>query len=92
MMMECRINMEELRSLLFQCVGSTLPIKLIGPRDQSEKVYVRGFADSDQGILLISQYPDTAGKNIIELKNILVVETEGLLSLKEGKFNRFLVK
>jgi hypothetical protein len=90
--MECRINLQELRNLLFQCVGSTLPVKLTGPQQKSEKVYVRGFADSEQGILLISEYPDTLGKNIVELKNILVVETENFFSLKEGKFNRFLVK
>jgi hypothetical protein len=59
-----------MRARLTSCVGSPEPIYIKKKNEEVVVTYIRGFADPDQNIVLISEKSYSLGMNIIEIKNI----------------------
>ncbi len=63
-------NIEKLRNRLVSCVGSDAPFCIKKKNDEILVTYIRGFADPDCNIVLISEKSHSLGMNIIEIKHI----------------------
>jgi hypothetical protein len=59
-----------MKALLSHCVGSREPFCIKKKNDEVVVTFIRGFADADQNIVLISEKPTSIGMNFIEIKNI----------------------
>lgn len=67
-------SIETMRAKLINCVGSAEPFFIRKNNDEVVVTYIRGFADPDRNIVLISEKSTSLGMNIIEIKNILEVQ------------------
>jgi hypothetical protein len=63
-------NIELMRETLISCAGTEEPFCIRKKNDEVVVTFVRGFADPDRNIILISDKPHSWGMNIIEIKNI----------------------
>ena len=59
-----------MKALLSSCVGSKNPFYIKKKNDEAVVTFIRGFADPDQNIVLISEKLTSTGMNFIEIKNI----------------------
>jgi hypothetical protein len=59
-----------MKALLSHCVGSPAPFYIKKKNDEVVVTFIRGFADPDQNIVLISEKLTSTGMNFIEIKNI----------------------
>ncbi len=59
-----------MRARLINCVGSSEPFFIKKKNEEVVVTYIRGFADPDRNIVLISEKSTSRGMNIIEIKNI----------------------
>ncbi len=68
------VTTQQLKEALIDRVGLKFPIKVL-LRDEKEILcYVRGFADPQRNVLLISENAYTLAMKILEVKDIQVVE------------------
>ena len=61
---------ENLRKRLVSYIGSSEPFCIIKKNEEVIVTFIRGFADPDRNIILISEKSDSLGMNFIEIKNI----------------------
>jgi hypothetical protein len=59
-----------MRARLLNCVGSQEPFCIRKKNDEVVVTFIRGFADPDRNIVLISEKSHSLGMNIIEIKHI----------------------
>ena len=59
-----------MKALLSHCVGSPEPFCIKKKNNEVVVTFIRGFADADQNIVLISEKRNSTGMNFIEIKNI----------------------
>ena len=59
-----------MRATLSACVGSKNPFCIKKKDDEVLVTFIRGFADPDRNIVLISEKMHSLGMNILEIKNI----------------------
>jgi hypothetical protein len=88
--MECRINRAELRFLLKAFQGNFRVTLTLG-KDEIVSGYVRGFADENREILLISSTQAALGKNVIELSKIKSMETASSILYNNSNVTRFII-
>ncbi len=69
-MRETQRNIDTMRARLLNCVGSQEPFYIRKKNDEIVVTFIRGFADPDRNIVLISEKSHSLGMNIIEIKNI----------------------
>ena len=67
-------NIDTMRARLLTCVGSQEPFCIKKKNDEVLVTFVRGFADPDRNIVLISEKSQSLGMNIIEIKNIQEIQ------------------
>lgn len=63
-------NIERMRERLIHCTGTGEPFCIRKKNDEVVVTFVRGFADPDRNIILISPESHSRGMNFIEIKNI----------------------
>lgn len=63
-----------MRATLLNCVGSQKPFCIKKRNEETVVTFIRGFADSDRNIVLISEKSHSLGMNIIEIKNIQEIQ------------------
>ncbi len=63
-------NIEKMREKLIHCVGTGEAFSIRKKNDEVVVTFVRGFADADRNIILISKESQSRGMNFIEIKNI----------------------
>ena len=61
---------QNVKQALLNCMGSREPYRIKKKNDEVVVTFIRGFADADQNIVLISEKLTSMGMNIIEIKNI----------------------
>ncbi len=66
---------EEMKATLLKNIGTGLPLQIKNKDAEIQTVFIRGFADAQHNIALISQTPDSLGLNIIEIKNIETISS-----------------
>ena len=59
-----------MKALLSSCVGSQRPFYIKKKNDEVVVTFIRGFADAERNIVLISEKLTSVGMNFIEIKNI----------------------
>jgi hypothetical protein len=59
-----------MKALLSSCVGSREPFYIKKKNDEVVVTFIRGFADAERNIVLISEKLTSVGMNVIEIKNI----------------------
>jgi hypothetical protein len=64
------LQIDIMKALLSHCVGSPEPFYIKKKSDEVVVTFIRGFADADQTIVLISEKLTSMGMNFIEIKNI----------------------
>jgi len=69
-MRETQRNIDTMRARLLNCVGSQEPFCIRKKNDEVVVTFIRGFADPDRNIVLISEKSHSLGMNIIEIKHI----------------------
>ena len=69
-MRDQQLTVENMRATLADYVGSHRPFCIKKKNDEMLVTFIRGFADSDHNIVLISEKSHSLGMNIIEIKNI----------------------
>jgi hypothetical protein len=67
-------NIDTMRDALINCVNSHEPFCIKKKNDEVVVTYIRGFADPDRNIVLISEKSTSLGMNIIEIKNIQEIQ------------------
>jgi hypothetical protein len=67
-------QIERMRERLIRCAGSGEPFCIKKKNDEVVITFVRGFADTDRNIILISQESHSRGMNFIEIKNIQEIQ------------------
>jgi len=73
-MKDTQRNIASIRTKLLDFVGSQEPIFIRKRNDEVVVKFIRGFADSDRNIVLISEESHSRGMNIIEIKNIQEIQ------------------
>lgn len=63
-------NIEKMRERLVHCAGTGEPFCIKKKNDEVVVTFVRGFADPDRNIILISRESRSRGMNFIEIKHI----------------------
>lgn len=63
-------NIDKMRDRLINCVGTGEPFCIKKKNNEVVVTFIRGFADPDRNIVLISEKSHSLGMNIIEIKNI----------------------
>jgi len=64
------VQYDIMKALLSHCVGSPEPFCIKKKNNEVVVTFIRGFADADQSIVLISEKLTSTGMNFIEIKNI----------------------
>ena len=64
------LQIDIMKALLSHCIGSPEPFYIKKKNDEVLVTFIRGFADADQNIVLISEKLTSMGMNFIEIKNI----------------------
>jgi hypothetical protein len=67
-------EIERMRNRLIHCTGTGVPFYIRKKNDEVVITFVRGFADPDRNIILISQESHSRGMNFIEIKNIQEIQ------------------
>jgi hypothetical protein len=67
-------SMQQMREALTKEIGSKFPIKITQINGEEMVRYVRGFADAQNNILLISESSFSLALKILELKEIQTIE------------------
>jgi hypothetical protein len=73
-MMNGYSNIEKMRERLIHCTGTGEPFCITKKNDEVVVTFVRGFADPDRNIILISEQSHSRGMNFIEIKNIQEIQ------------------
>lgn len=73
-MKDSQRNIANIRTQLLDFVGSQEPIFIRKRNDEVVVKFIRGFADPDRNIVLISEESHSRGMNIIEIKNIQEIQ------------------
>ncbi|MFZ6013153.1 MAG: hypothetical protein ACOYXT_22610 [Bacteroidota bacterium] len=79
-MREQVLSVEEMKATLLQTVGSEHPLLITKKNKEIMSGFVRGFADLNCNILLISEKVDSLAMRIVEIKNISEVVYPSLIS------------
>lgn len=67
-------QIDTMRARLINCVNTHEPFCIRKKNDEVVVTYIRGFADPDRNIVLISEKSTSLGMNIIEIKNIQEIQ------------------
>jgi hypothetical protein len=78
------VSMQQMIAALTKEVGSKFPVKITKENGEEMVRYIRGFADAQTNILLISETSFTLALKIIEVKDIRKLEYASVNS--EGKW------
>lgn len=73
-MREMQRNIDNMRAKLLTYVNSPEPFCIKKKNEEVVVTYIRGFADPDRNIVLISEKSTSLGMNIIEIKNIQEIQ------------------
>lgn len=68
------ISPQQMKEALNEAVGAKFPLKITRKDGQVIVCYIRGFADLQTNIILISETPESVGLKIQEIKDIRIVE------------------
>lgn len=68
------VSIQQMKDALIKEADSKFPLKITRKDGESIVGYIRGFADQQTNILLISETPYSLGLKIIEIKDIRIVE------------------
>lgn len=68
------VTIQQMKDTLAKEAGSKFPLKITLKSGQVIIRYVRGFADQQSNILLISENPYSLAMRILEIKDILVLQ------------------
>ena len=71
---EQTVTLQQLKDALLKEAGQKFPIKIIQTDGEELVRYIRGFADQQQNILLISETSFSLAMKILELKDISRIE------------------
>lgn len=71
---EQKVSIRRMKEALLKEVGKPFPLKITCSGGEMMVVYIRGFADSQTNILMISKTPYSIGLRILEIKDISMVE------------------
>jgi len=66
-------TIDSMRATLLGCVGSTEPFWIRQKNDEVVVSFIRGFADTEKNIVLISEKKHSLGMHILEIKNIQAI-------------------
>ena len=89
--MECTVTQDDLKILLLKCVGSRYPIKIILKDNVITDAYMRGFADSDCTVMILSDDDHDAFIHEIKIQDVKSIETMKQISLDRVKGKNFKV-
>jgi hypothetical protein len=67
-------SIDTMRTRLINCVGTHEPFCIKKKNNEVLVTFIRGFADQDRNIVLISEKSQSMGMNIIEIKNIQEIQ------------------
>jgi hypothetical protein len=67
-------TVDKMRETLMNCVVAGEPFCIKKKNDEIVVTFVRGFADPDRNIILISEKSHSIGMNFIEIKHIQEVQ------------------
>jgi small nuclear ribonucleoprotein (snRNP)-like protein len=73
-MSEHMVSIEEMRNNLKDCIGLNTPLYIKKKNNEVVVGYIRGFADNQCNIILISDKQDSMSMRIVELNNIYAVQ------------------
>jgi len=73
-MKEQIVSLKQMREALAKEVGSKFPLKITRSDGEVNVRYVRGFADQQNNILLISESSYSLAMKILEIKDIRTLE------------------
>ncbi len=68
------VSIQQMKDALFKEADSKFPLKITRNDGESMVGFIRGFADQQTNILLISETPYGLGLKILEIKDIRIVE------------------
>lgn len=74
---EQKVSIRRMKEALLKEVGNPFPLKITHTGGEIMVGYIRGFADSQTNILIISKTPYSIGLRILEIKDIFMVEYLG---------------
>lgn len=80
MLMHCQmnknkmVNIQQMKDALMNMIGSKFPLKITLSNGDVMVRYIRGFADQQTNILLISENAYTLALRILEVKEIRTLE------------------
>lgn len=73
-MEEKKVTISQMKAALTELVGSKFPIKITSREGKTMLRYIRGFADQQSDVLLISESSFSLALKIIEVKDIQKLE------------------
>lgn len=67
-------SVQQIRAALEKMTGSKLPVKITPQNGEAMIRYVRGFADPQTNIVLLSETSYSLAMTVLEVKDVLVLE------------------
>jgi hypothetical protein len=71
---EQTVTIQQMKEALAANANSKLPLKITAGNGENRVLYVRGFADQEKNIVLISENAYTLALRILEVKEIRTLE------------------
>jgi hypothetical protein len=68
------VSVQQIKAALAQEVGASNPLKITNKNGDVMVRFIRGFADNQNNILLLSEKFETTGLKILEVNEIFAVE------------------
>ena len=68
------VSVLQMKEVLKKEIGAANPVKMTTKNGETSAVYIRGFADQQTNILLISNTHASIGLKILEVKDIFSLE------------------
>lgn len=68
------VSIQQLKDALGEAIGSKFPVKITRTDGEVMVRYIRGFADQQTNILLVSENAYSLAMKILEVKEILTLE------------------
>lgn len=84
--MECKkfVSVLQMKEALKKQTGAANPVKITMKNGETSHVYIRGFADQQTNILLISNTHASIGLKILEVKDVFSLEYPEGTKILEG--------
>ena len=68
------VSLQQMKEALAAVAGSKFPVRITTTSADAEMRYVRGFADSQNNVVLVSETSYTLALKIVEVKDIAALE------------------